>query len=301
MRRFIIRRFAFAVLLVLCVASASFLLVHFAPGDFFTEFGVRDARAQAERAASGLDRPLAQQYATWLGHAARLDFGTSLKFRRPVADLLYERVRNTAILGLVALVFATGLGVPLGVYTGAQSRGVVRQLVRAVSTTLVAVPPFVAALALTALAARTGWLARGGAHAGNLLVPALALALPMAAIIERMQSQAMRDALRETFTHAALARGLSRRRVVWKHALRTSLGSLIGVYGVLAAALLSGSFVVEIVTDWPGLGLLMADGLRARDIFLVAGCATAGAVVLAAAVLASDLLHVWLDPRMRET
>ena len=94
-----------------------------------------------------------------------------------------------------------------------------------------------------------------------------------------------------------MARGLPRERVVWIHAARAALAPIVGVYGVIAGTLLSGSFIVEIVADWPGLGLLMADALRSYDIFLVAGCAAAVSVLLAAAILCSDLLHLWLDPR----
>jgi ABC-type dipeptide/oligopeptide/nickel transport system permease component len=299
--RYLLRRLAFAVLLSAGAASASFALVHLAPGDFYTEFGpgVDRAAIQAERAAAGLDRPFLQQYSSWLANAARLDFGRSLKFQRPVGDLLRDRARNTAALGATALVIATIIGVPLGVLTGARRHGWLPHLVRAASMLMLAIPPLVAALALTALAASAGWLAAGGASVQNLVVPALALALPMAAIIERMQSQSMRDVLQRPHLAAAMARGIPRRVVLWKHALRGSLSPLMGVYGVIAGTLLSGSFVVEIVTDWPGLGLLMADGLRSRDIFLVAGCAAVVSVLLALAIFVSDLLHFWVDPRMR--
>jgi ABC-type dipeptide/oligopeptide/nickel transport system permease component len=290
-------------LLVAGVASASFALIHLAPGDFYTQFGpdADQDRIQAERAAAGLDRPFLQQYGAWLSRAARLDFGRSLKFQRPVSDLLGERARNTAVLGASALIFATVVGLPLGVFTGTRRGGVLHQLVRAGSMAMLAVPPLVGALALTALAAHTGWLAPGGASVGNLVVPALALALPMAAVIERIQSQAIHDVLGQPYIRAGLARGIPPRLLVWKHALRGSLGPLAGVYGVIAGTLLSGSFVVEIVTDWPGLGLLMADGLRSRDIFLVAGCAAAVSVLLAIAILVSDALHLWIDPRVRES
>ncbi len=303
MGRFLLRRLFFALLLVIGVASASFALVHLAPGDFYTQFGPEadESAARAGRAAAGLDRPFARQYADWLSRAARLDFGQSLKFRRPVSDLLGERARNTAVLAAAALLLATAIGVPLGVYTGTRRGGLLRHAVRALSMLLLAVPPLVGALALTALFARAGWLAPGGASAANLVVPALALALPLAAIVERMQSQAMRDVLGEPYLRAALARGVPPRLVIWRHALRAALAPLAGVYGIIAGSLLSGSFVVEIVTDWPGLGVLMADGLRSRDIFLVAGCAAAVSVLLAIAILLSDLLHLWLDPRVRES
>lgn len=302
MIRFLARRVAFALFLVGGAASASFALIHFAPGDFYTQMGpdADQASLRAARHASGLDRPFAQQYAEWLANAARLDFGRSLKFQRPVTDLLGERTRNTAALGASALVLATLLGVPFGVLTGARRRGALRHVVRAVSMMLLALPPLVGALALTAFAAQAGWLPPGGASAANMVVPAIALALPMAAIIERMQSQAIADVLGERYLRAALARGIPPRRVIWRHALRASLGPLAGVYGIVAGTLLSGSFVVEIIADWPGLGLLMADGLRSSDIFLVAGCAAAVSVLLAVAILLSDLLHLWIDPRMRE-
>jgi peptide/nickel transport system permease protein len=118
-------------------------------------------------------------------------------------------------------------------------------------------------------------------------------------MLERMQSQAIRESLGQPFLRAAVARGLPRDMIVWKHALRVSLGPLAGVYGVIAGSLLSGSFIVEIVADWPGLGLLMADALRSHDIFLVSGSAAAVALLLAIAIVASDLFHAWIDPRVR--
>ncbi|MGE5814593.1 MAG: ABC transporter permease, partial [Acidobacteriota bacterium] len=285
MPQFLLRRLAFAILLVVGVASASFALVHLAPGDFYTEFGpsADRARIEAERHAAGLDRPFAEQYFSWLARVVRLDFGQSLKFQRPVRGLVVERAVNTGVLGLLALLLATFIGIPLGVFTGSRRGGLLPELVRAGSMALLAVPPLVGVLALTALGARAGWLAPAGANAANLLVPALALALPSAAMLERMQSQAIREALGERFIRAAVARGLPREALVWKHALRVALAPIVGIYGVIAGTLISGSFIVEIVADWPGLGVLMADALRSHDIFLVAGCAAAVSVLLAIA------------------
>jgi peptide/nickel transport system permease protein len=300
--RFLVRRAAFAGVLVVAAASAAFLLILLAPGDPVQDFGpgVDPVQARAERAALGLDRPIAEQYADWIRGAVRLDFGTSLKFRRPVRALVGERAVNTAMLGGLALVLATAIGIPLGIFTGTRRRGLLRGTIRAASLTMLAVPPLVGALALTAIASRGGWLAPGGANPWNAVVPALALALPLAAILERLQSQAIRDTLGERYISAALVRGIPRRLVIWKHALRNALAPIAGLYGVIAGTLLSGSFIVEIISDWPGLGVLMVDGLRARDLHLVAGCAAAGAAVLAAAIFLSDLAHAWVDPRVRD-
>lgn len=299
---FVLRRAALALVLVIGVASASFVLIHLAPGDALSTFGpgVTADQVRAERHALGLDRPFAVQYVDWLAHAVRLDLGTSLVYRRPVTDLLGERAINTATLGGTALVLATIVGIPLGVFTGSRRGGLMRRIVRFASMLLVASPPLVGALALTAIAARGGWLAPPGSGVRSLVVPALALALPVAALLERLQSQAMSEVMRERYLAAAIARGLPSRLVVWKHALRASLAPLVAIYGIVAGTLLSGSFIVEIVTDWPGLGVLMADGLRSRDLFLVAGCSAVVTLLLACAIFVSDLLHAWIDPRVRE-
>jgi peptide/nickel transport system permease protein len=134
----------------------------------------------------------------------------------------------------------------------------------------------------------------------HLPVPAVALALPLAATLERLQSESLDRATRLTFVRAGRARGVPPGRALWRHAWPASLGSVLGFYGLMIGALFSGSFVVEVVTTWPGLGRLMFDALRARDLYLVAGAAAAGASCLAVGTLAADLLHAVVDPRLRE-
>ncbi len=142
------------------------------------------------------------------------------------------------------------------------------------------------------------WLLDVMAH---LPVPALALALPMAATLERLQSQSLVDVSHEPFLRATLARGVTRRDALVRHAWPASLGPILGLYGVMIGTLFSGSFVVEVVTAWPGLGRLMVEGLRARDIYLVAGAAAAGAACLAAGTFVTDVVHAAIDPRVRES
>ncbi len=299
MLRFVLRRLAFASLLVLVVTSLSFVLVRVAPGDYFTEFGPGgDRRARAERAAARLDRPLVVQYAEWLSRAVRFDLGTSLKFQQPVTVLVARRAAATVLLGSCALVLATICGITLGVFTGA-GEGAFRSAVRAASTAVLAVPPLVISLALTAMAAHSGWLPPAGLHLPNMVIPIAALAVPAAAWIEQVHSQAIRRTLSAPHILAARARGLTRARVLWKHASRDALGTTLSVYGILAGSIMSGSFAVELVADWPGLALLTADALRARDPFLVCGCSAAAAGLLVGAILVADVLHVWVDPRLR--
>jgi ABC-type dipeptide/oligopeptide/nickel transport system permease component len=297
--RFVVRRLAAALALVFVVASSALLLAQLAPGDFVaSRIGGDPAVAAAERHRLGLDRPFADRYRDWVRHSLTLDLGDSFQYRRPVLGLVRERAVNTAVLAASGLTVATLLGIPAGVLTGSRRRGIGVRLVRAASLLLLSVPPLITSLVLLMLAARTGWLPVAGMGGlRHLVIPALALGLPLAAVLERLQAEAMAGALAEPSMTAAAARGIPRRRIVWRHAWRLSLSSTLAIYGVIAGSLFNGAFVVEIVTSWPGLGWLMRDALMSRDVNLVAGCAAAGAVFVAAGVFAADVAHAAIDPR----
>ena len=310
---FLLRRFARAAVLTLAVASASLTLVHFG-GDPLAEFGKDPAVLAAERAHYGLDRPFAAQYLSWLGRAVTLDLGESIKFQRPVTTLLRERMPRTVMLGVAALVLAVALGIPLGVAGGALPDRWWARLTRAVSMLLVSVPPLVMSLFLLLLAARTGWFPTGGLAdttgasfldaigltVRSLVLPALALGLPIAASLERLQAGALGEAMHEPCVRAALARGVPRRRVIWNHAFRLSLKPVLAVFGIIVGSVLSGSLIVEIVMSWPGLGDLMNEALKGRDLYLAGGCAAAASVFLAIGVLLSDIGLAAVDPRVRQ-
>jgi peptide/nickel transport system permease protein len=310
MTRYIARRLIFAIFLVFAVSSASLLLARLAPGDYATgTLGLSTSAEAIEqaRARYGLNLPIGQQYRRWLAGAVRLDFGESLLYGRPVADLIPERAANTAVLAIAALLVATLIGLPLGVVTGSRRSGLVSGLIRAASIVLLSMPPLLTSLFLVFVAARTGWLPVGGMTSGeggnlllHLVVPCAALALPLAATFERLQAQAMSETVDRPFVFAALARGVPRSRVVWRDALKGALGPVAAVYGLVVGTLLSGSFAVETITAWPGLGRLMLDALRARDVYLVAGCAAAGSVFLAVGTLLSDAALALVDPRTTE-
>ena len=311
-RRYFLRRLGSAILLVFTVSSASLLLARLAPPD--DALGTDPKILVAERHRFGLDKPLAEQYADWLARTVRFDFGESLRFRRPVIALIRERAGNTALLGVSALALATIVGIPLGVFTGSH-RGLLAGAARVVSIAVLSIPSLVTSLVLLLLAARTGWFPTGGLPdvpretgvlqstmivARYLFLPAVALALPMAANLERLQSRAVREALAEPCIVAAFARGVPRHRVVWRHALRLALKPVLAIYGIVIGTALSGSFVVEIVMSWRGLGDLMYQALQARDLYLVAGCAAAGSCGLAFGILVSDLALVAVDPRIED-
>jgi peptide/nickel transport system permease protein len=313
--RYLARRVAFAVFLVFAVSSASLVLARLAEGDYVSgTLGVEARRETMEqlRARYGLDKPIAAQYADWLGRALRFDFGNSLLYDRPVRELVPERAANTAILAVAALTLATLIGLPLGIVAGSR-RNALSATIRSASIVFLSLPPLLTSLLLVFLAARTGWFPIAGIRSAavppggealdllhHLVVPACALALPLAAVFERLQAQAMGDVIAQPYVTAALARGVGRQRIVWRDGLKPALRPVAAIYGLAIGTLLSGSFAVEVITSWPGLGNLMLQALRARDVYLVAGCAGAGALFVACGTLISDVALAVVDPRARE-
>ena len=316
--RFLGRRLLFALLLVFVISPGSLLLAHLAPGDYTSELrrpGVSAETVARERTRLGLDRPLSAQYIAWLGRLVRFDLGTSFRYARPVSELVGERAANTALLAVAALLLATGIGLPLGVVSGSR-RGLLSSTIRGVSVVALSLPPLLTSILLALLAARSGRFPIGGMTslgaanlsgagrlgdlAWHLVLPAVALALPIAATLERILARSMTETLDEPFILAALARGIPRRRVVWRHALRVAIRPVAGIYGIIVGSLLSGSFAVEIVTSWPGLGQLMYEALISRDVHLVGGCAAIGSLFLACGNLLSDVGLAAADPGLRE-
>lgn len=297
--RYVVRRLLVAGVFVLLVSSATFVLARVAPGDAASDLflsGASEESVAAMRHRLGLDRSLASHVAEWLSGLVRLDLGQSSHFGRPVAELVGDRMRNTALLAGSALLMAIAIGLPLGVVTGTRPRSWLAHVVTVVSIALVCCPPIIGTLALLFFAASTGWLSIAP---GQLVLPTLALALPLAAMLERLQSQAAAEAFAAPGIAAAAARGVPSYRLAWVHAGKQALRPVLGVSGIVVATLFSGSIAVETITAWPGLGRLMLDALLSRDLYLVAGCALAGSVLVALGNLVADLLRAAADPRVR--
>jgi peptide/nickel transport system permease protein len=313
---FLLRRLLGTVLLVLAVGSAVFILIDLAPGDAVTvgDLGRSPEEIRQEREYLGLDRPLPVRYASWLSHIVRLDAGESVHFRQPAGPIVRSRALNTAVLAVASFAIALVVGIGISIAAARRPGGVAAFVSRNLSLVGLSIPPFVTSLLLLWVAAKTGWLPAGGMPvldvdrgllrwlvdvAWHLTLPALALALPVAAMLERVQTQALAEALASPAVQAARARGVPETLIVGRHAWRLSLKPVAAVAGLVFGGLLSGSFAVEFVTAWPGLGLLTVDALLAQDLNLVAACAIAGAVVLSIGVLLADLVAAWSDPRIR--
>jgi peptide/nickel transport system permease protein len=315
---YLLRRLIATIILVLVVSSAAFIITRVAAANaIVVELGLRLDPGEIQRRMHELklDRPMLSQWGSWLADLMRLDLGVSVYYNSPVAPIVAERARNTALLATIAFLTALAIGIPPAFLAAARPGSLAARVIRATSLLLLSLPSFVSSLGLVLVAARTGWLPAGGLAsstagttfveraidvAWHLPLPVLALALPLAATFERLQTQALTDALAQPPVRAARARGIPARTIVWRHAGRLAIKPVAGVGGLAFGALLSGSFAVEAVTAWPGLGRLTIDALRYRDLYLVAGCAAAGTLVLALGLLISDLVIAWSDPRMRD-
>jgi peptide/nickel transport system permease protein len=314
MLRFLARRLVFCGLLVVVAASAALLLTRLAPGDLTAELGsLPNARqAATARARFALDKSPAEQWREWATRAVRLDFGESFLYQQPVGPLVLRAARNTAVLAITALLLATMAGIGLGIVTGSRG-GPIPNIVRTISMAALSLPSLITSLGLLFVAARTGWFPVGGMStvdaangqywadvARHLPLPALALALPVAGALERLQSAALNEQVHQPFVLAAAARGVPPQRLILRHAWPVSIKAVAAVYGLAIGSLLSGSFAVEFVTAWPGLGRMMYTALRARDIYLVAGCAAVGAALVSIGLLIGDLILACSDPRVRD-
>ena len=316
--RFLLLRTITTIALVWLAASSMLLLVRLAPGWAPENYrpGITALEIAREKARLGLTEPWWTYYGRWIGNAIQLDFGASTRYQRPVIDLVGERAMNTALLALSALLVATLIGLPLGVIAGSGRPAPLAAGIRFLSTLSLSAPPLLTSLILAWFAARTGWFPIGGLRDVNveqldamgrlrdviwhLALPVTALALPLAATFERLQADAIETVRAEPFVVAALARGVSSSRVLWRDLWRLALGPVVALYGLAAGHLLSGALAVEFVSSWPGLGRLMFEALGTRDLPLAAGCAAAAALFLGVWTMLSDLALRLVDPRLRE-
>jgi peptide/nickel transport system permease protein len=320
--RFLVRRIALAIPTLFGIVVVVFFLMHLAPGSPASALGSAEsgrrvsAAARAElRHLYGLDRPLPERFVQWLGRVARFDLGESFVDRRPVSERIREALPATLALNGLALFFTLAIAIPLGVAAGGRPDGPFDRTSAVVLFALYSTPVFWAALLLqTLLSVKLGWLPLYGvssdpAPAGfagfadrlaHLALPVTCLTYGSLAFFARLVRAGVAEARSQDFVTAALARGLSRRQALWRHAFRNALLPLVTLLGLLLPGLLSGSVIVERIFAWPGLGRLYFDSILSRDYPVVLGLSLMGGVVTLAATLAADVAAALVDPRLRE-
>lgn len=304
MLRYLSIRLASAALVIFGVSSLVFLLLHLVPGDpveVMLGEGAGVADREALREALGLNLPLWQQWLDYLGQLARFDLGISLHSKRPIAELLAERIPITAVLALASLLLAMVIAVPLGVLAAIHHNRAIDRGAMLFALAGVAIPNFwLGPILILVFAYWLGWLPVSGMQGpASLLLPAVTLGTALAALQSRMIRTALLEELGQDYIRAARARGFSNLRVVLRHALRNALLPVTTVLGLQLGALLTGAVVTEQIFNWPGVGQLLIDSIQKRDYPVVQACILFISVTYVSVNLLTDLIYAVLDPRIR--
>jgi len=302
--RFFARRVALTIPVLLGVATLVFSLIHLIPGDPAQAMLGESAapRDVAElRSRLGLDRPLLNQYVSFLGGAVRGDLGRSLRTNEDVAGAVLARLPATAELAVASMLAAVAFALPLGIAAAVWKGTAIDHAAMTISLVGVSIPNFwLGPLLAIVFSIQLGWLPVSGRGTwANLVLPAVSLGASLAAILARMTRATLLEELREPYVAAARARGASRTRAVMRHAFRNSLIPVITLVALQFGAVLTGTVITETIFAWPGIGRLLIQSIGFRDYPLVQGCILFIAMTYVAVNLVADLLYGFVDPRIR--
>ena len=300
------RQIVQAAIVLLNVSLVVFVLVRIVPGDparLMLGMEASEEAVQAARAQFGFDRPLYVQYVQFVGGALRGDLGQSVRFRRPVGDLLRESFPATLELALAATVIALILAVPAGIYAAVHRDGVLDRLLMAGALIGQAMPIFwLGIMLITLFSVKLGWLPTSGRGSlAQLIMPSVTLSTYVMALLARLTRSNMLDVLREQYVRTARAKGLREIVIVHKHALMSAALPIVTVLGLQVGALLSGAVVTETVFNWPGIGTLALRAIQQRDYPVVQGVVLVSAALFVLINGMVDLAYRYLDPRVRLT
>jgi len=319
MMRFLLRRLAHALLLLIGVSILAFLFTSLAPGNYFDEMRlnpqISPESVAALRAQYGFDKPLPVRYATWLNAIFHGEMGFSFANNGPVAPLLLTRARNTLLLTIIATLLAWGIALPLGVWSAERLGRMPDRLLSCGTAALLVIPDLALALGLLVLAVRTRWFPSGGMVsldfetlsplnklrdlAWHMILPVTALLLSALPLLVRHVRAALAEVLKAPFLLAAVGHGIPRRTLLYRYALPAAANPLIALFGFSVGALLSGSLLIEVVMSWPGLGPLLLEAILARDLYVVVGGVLFSTLFLVGGNFLADMLLFWADPRIR--
>jgi len=309
MSLYVFKRMLALIPVLFGISLAAFLSMALCPGDaakisLMALMGAEappPAAVEEIRHEMGLHRPLPVQYLLWLKRLCRGDLGRSYQTGRSVAQELAKALQASTILAVVTMLLTVLMVIPVGMTAALNKGGFWDKTTLAGSLLLVSSPNFFQAIILI-LFFSIDWRilpVAGYGEVKNLILPALALALTNAAISARLMRTSALEVLGEKFITAARAKGISEQLVVWKHALKSAVIPLVAYLGTQFGYLFGGAAVVESIFLWPGLGRLLVDSVRSRDLFVVQGCVLVIACAYVLINLMADLLHAFLDPRVR--
>ena len=299
--RYIIKRILFAIVTLWAVITVTFFVMHAVPGGPFTREKAISAEAQAALEAKyGLDKPIFEQYTTYLGDAITGNFGPSIKQRgRMVTDIIVDGMKTSAKIGIIALIIATVAGVLLGALAALRRNSLIDKIVMVLTTAFVSMPSFImGSLLLILFCITLRWLPANGASEGGLILPIITLALYPMSYITRLTRSSMLDVLGQDYIRTAKAKGVSERDVILKHALKNSLIPVITYFGPELAYIVTGSLVVEQIFAVPGIGRYFVNSITGRDYTLIMGTTIVLATLIVIMNLVSDILYKVVDPRI---
>ncbi len=312
MARLILRRLAATVPVLLLVTAGVFALLHLTPGDpvdaMMAESGDATAKASLRREL-GLDRPLHEQYAAWMGRLLRGDLGHSIRNGEPVIENVSRRIRPSLQLALLAMLVSLLVAFPVGIVSAVRRNTAVDRAGTSFALFGICMPNFLLALLLIFLFGVTlRWLPISGytdpledplGGLRSLVLPAVTLGLALAAVITRTLRSSMLEALGEDYVRTARAKGLSEWRVIRGHVLKNAMIPVVTVLGLQLGTLIGGAVITEYVFALPGVGRLVVDAVFARDYPLVQGVILLIALGFILSNLLVDVLYGWIDPRIR--
>ncbi|MDB5107499.1 MAG: Binding-protein-dependent transport system inner rane component [Candidatus Binatus sp.] len=301
---YLVRRLLALIPVALGVATLTFAIIHLVPGDpVVTMLGETAAPADIAgmRHQLGLDRPLLDQYVSYLAGIATGNLGESIPYRKPVSRLIAERFPATLELAAAGMLVAILIAFPLGIIAGSNPGGAADLGAMGFAIVGISVPHiYLGPLLMILFSLNLRWLpltGRGGF--GHLVLPAITLGTALAAILARMLRQSLISVRNSDYMRTAISKGLSEREALVRHGLKNALTSVITVIGLQMGALLSGTLITEMIFSWPGLGRLLITAINSRDYPLVEGCVLVFAMTYVVVNMLTDLVYAMVDPRIR--
>jgi oligopeptide transport system permease protein len=302
---FTVRRLLSAIPTLLLIIALAFFMMRIAPGGpFDTTRRLPPEIEHNMKAAYNLDKPLTVQFFDYLKDVLHGDFGPSFKNKDfTVSELIMIGAPVSAELGILALTFGLIIGVAVGTLAALKQNSAIDLAAMSIAMTGITIPSFVVApLLILFFAVELGWLPAGdwsGGAPSHLILPVATLTLPLVAVIARLSRGSMLEVLRSNFVRTARAKGLPGWKIMWRHVLRAAMLPLVSYLGPAAAALMTGSLVIERIFLLPGIGRYFVEGAINRDYTLVMGVVIIYAVLILVLNLAADIAYGWLDPRVR--
>ena len=299
---YIVKRILLAIVTVWVVITVTFFVMHAVPGGpFIGEKAVSESVMKAMEAKYGLDKPLGVQYLTYLSDVVtKFDFGPSLKQKgRSVNDIIFDGMKTSAKLGLIAALIALASGVVLGSVAALRRNKIIDRIIMIITTAFVSMPSFImGSLLLIAFAINLKWFPANGASKNGLVLPVLTLSLYPMAYITRLTRSSMLEVLGQDYIRTAKAKGVSGIKIIFGHALKNSLIPVITYFGPMLAGIVTGSLVVEQIFAVPGIGRAFVNSITGRDYPLIMGTTIVLATLIVIMNLVGDIMYKVVDPRI---